>query len=96
MNAETTTVRIPTPLRKYTGGAAEVRVTGSSVGDALADLRRRYGDLGRMLFTETGELRPFVNVFAGRHNVRTGRGLDTPLRPGEDISIIPAVAGGRS
>lgn len=96
MSTHTAIVRIPTPLRKYTGGAAQVSVTGASVGDALADLRERHGELGRMLFTEAGDLRPFVNVFAGRRNIRSSAGLDTLLEPGEDISIIPAVAGGVS
>lgn len=91
---KTTTVRIPTPLRKYTGGSAEVAASGATVGDALTELRERHGELGRMLFTEDGALRPFVNVFAGEHNIKTAQGLATPIPEGTVISILPAVAGG--
>ena len=88
------TVRIPTPLRKYTAGEAEVSVPGETVGAALDHLRARHSGLGPMLFGEDGELRTFVNVFVGPRNIRSVDGLDTPVDEGDVVSIIPAVAGG--
>jgi molybdopterin converting factor small subunit len=88
------TIRIPTPLRTYTGGSDEVRVQAGTVGEALAALGAAHdGVLARVLSPE-GELRQFVNVFVGSRNVRSLQGLATPLAPGDVISIVPAVAGG--
>jgi molybdopterin converting factor small subunit len=88
------TIRIPTPLRSYTGGSDEVRVQAGTVGAALAALGAAHdGVLARVLSPE-GELRQFVNVFVGSRNVRSLQGLSTPLAPGDVISIVPAVAGG--
>lgn len=89
------TVRIPTPLRRFTGGAAEVTVEGATVGEALAALADRHRDLGPQLFDEGGELRRFVNVYLGDRDVRTLERLDSPLGgDGGLIHIVPAVAGG--
>ena len=87
-------VRIPTPLRSYTGGAHEVPVNGSTVGEVLRSLTQRHDGLGAMIFGESGQLRPFVNVFVGSRDVRNLDGLETPLADGAILSIIPAVAGG--
>jgi MoaD family protein len=89
------TVRIPTPLRSFTGGADEVEVQGATVGEVLHDLAERYEGLGPRLLDEEGELRRFVNVFVGREDVRRLSGLETELTGGEVLSILPAVAGGR-
>lgn len=91
-----TIVRIPTPLRAFTGGAAEVGVEAGTVGEALRVLEQRHrGVLDRVL-DEAGEIRGFVNVYLGERNVRSLAGLDTPLPDAGVISIVPAVAGGAS
>lgn len=88
------TIRIPTPLRTYTGGRDEVRVQAVTVGEALAALGAAHdGVLARVLSPE-GELRQFVNIFVGARNVRSLQGLATPVAPGDVLSIVPAVAGG--
>jgi len=90
----TVTVRIPTPLRSFTGGADEVQVEGGDVGEALAALREGHEGLVENVLNADGELRSFVNVFVGSNNVRSREGLRTPLSEGDVMSIVPAVAGG--
>jgi sulfur-carrier protein len=87
------TVKIPTQLRALTGGEGETQVEGSSVGEVLEALFDRYDGL-RDRITEKGELRRFVNVYAGGEDIRFGQGLDTPLNDGDEVTILPAVAGG--
>ena len=90
----TATIRIPTPLRGFTKGADEVRVTAATVGEALQALGREHdGVLGRVLDPD-GKLRPFVNVFVGSSDVRALQGLATRIQDGAVLSIVPAVAGG--
>ena len=89
-----TIIRIPTPLRSLTDGAAEVTVEGQDVSSALRELGRRYEGLLERVLDENGALRPFVNVFLGSTDLRELDGLDTRLRQGDVLSIIPAVAGG--
>ena len=88
------TIRIPTPLRPYTGDHAELVVTGDTVGAALQDLTRQYPDLSKHLYTEGGELRSFVNVFLGEENVRFLQGVDTRVEETDQLRIVPAMAGG--
>jgi molybdopterin synthase sulfur carrier subunit len=88
------TVRIPTQLRTLTGGIGEVEVEGATVGEALKALDARYPGLGERLFDEEGHLRRFVNVFLADEDVRFLSGLDTPVAPGQSLSVVPAVAGG--
>lgn len=89
------TIKIPTPLRTYTGGNSEVTVSGDSVGSALQNLLAQYPDLRAQLYN--GEsLRNFVNIFVGEEDIRYRDGLDTPLEPNEQLRIIPSIAGGRS
>ncbi len=90
------TIRIPTPLRPFTGGAAEVQVEGSTVAQALDALGLRHeGILDRVLGSD-GRVRGFVNIYLGETNVKTLGGLDAPLPDAAIISIVPAVAGGAS
>lgn len=89
-----TTLRIPTPLRPYAGGQTEVNVQGANVGEALKDLVNQYPSLGQHLFNDGGELRPFVNLFLGEEDVRHLQGVDTPLKEGDRLMIIPSIAGG--
>ncbi|MFC0082497.1 ubiquitin-like small modifier protein 1 [Aciditerrimonas ferrireducens] len=88
------TVRIPTQLRSLTGGAGEVAVEGSTVGEALKALDAAHPGIGERLFDEAGELRRFVNVFLAEEDVRFLQGLQTPVADGQVLSVVPAVAGG--
>ncbi len=89
-----TIIRIPTPLRSLTDGAAEVSVEGDDVASALRALGLRHEGVLERVLDENGSLRPFVNVFVGSTNLRELDGLDTRLGDGDVLSIIPAVAGG--
>jgi molybdopterin synthase sulfur carrier subunit len=87
------TVKIPAQLRTLTANESEAQVEGSSVGEALDAVYSRYEGL-RDRITEDGELRRFVNVYVGGEDIRFGQGLDTPVGDGDEITILPAVAGG--
>jgi molybdopterin synthase sulfur carrier subunit len=89
-----TAVRIPTQLRPLAGGATELTVEGSTVGEVLKALEAAHPGFGERLFDEDGKLRRFVNVFLAEEDVRFLEGLDTPVAPGQTLSIVPAVAGG--
>ena len=89
-----TTLRIPTPLRPYAEGQSEVSVQGVNVGEALDDLVAQFPTLKKHLFNETDELRPFVNLFLGDEDVRHLQGVETPLKDGDKLMIIPSIAGG--
>ena len=88
------TVRIPTQLRTLTGGAGDVTVEGATVGELLAALESAHPGFGERLFDQDKKLRRFVNVFVADEDVRFLQGLDTPVAPGQTVSIVPAVAGG--
>ena len=88
------TLKIPTPLRPYANGQAEIDVNGAKVDDALQDLVRQHPDLKPHLFNDTGDLRPFVNLFLGEEDVRYLDGLDTTLGDDDQLRIIPSIAGG--
>ena len=87
-------LRIPTPLRAYTDGKSEVTVSGSNISDVLADLTSQYPALRPHLFYDSGDLRPFVNLFVGENNIKDLQGVDTPIKDGEKIMLIPSIAGG--
>ena len=87
------TVKIPAQLRSLTGNESEAQVEGSSVGEALDAVYARFEGL-RDRITEDGELRRFVNVYVGGEDIRFGQGLETPVGDGDEITILPAVAGG--
>ena len=88
------TIRIPTQLRPLTGGAGEVTVDGSTVGEALKALDAAHPGFGERLFDDAGKIRRFVNVFVADEDIRFLDGASTPVEEGTTISIIPAVAGG--
>jgi sulfur-carrier protein len=88
------TVRIPTPLRTLTGGSATVEVDGATVGDVVSSLDAAHPGLGERILDDGGQVRRFVNVFVDDEDIRFQQGLDTPVRDGATVSIIPAVAGG--
>ena len=87
-------VRIPTILRSYTGGAAEVTAAEGTLREVIAGLDAAHPGLGGRLLDEGGKLRRFVNVYVGEEDVRFAQGLDTQVAAGARVSIIPAVAGG--
>jgi molybdopterin converting factor small subunit len=87
-------IRIPAALRDYTSGAAEMAVTGDSVGVALDRLLASYPQLRRHLYTEQGELRSYVNVFVNEDDVRTLGGLQTRINADDTLMIVPSIAGG--
>ncbi len=88
------TVRIPTILRTYTDGAAEVSAEGATVSEVIADLGARHVGIADRVLDEGDQLRRFVNVYVDDDDVRFLEGIDTPVRDGAQVSIIPAVAGG--
>ncbi|RCG22405.1 MoaD/ThiS family protein [Sphaerisporangium album] len=87
-------VRIPTILRTYTDGAAEVKGEGATLRDVLQKLDADFPGIGARILDETGNLRRFVNVYVGEEDVRFIDGLDTVTPDGVQVSVIPAVAGG--
>ena len=87
-------VRIPAPLRGVTDGSSEVEVDGGSVADALGALEQRFPQIRQRLRDDEGELRRFVNLYVNGEDVRFLQGLQTGLKAGDEVSIIPAVAGG--
>ncbi|HWE64646.1 MAG TPA: ubiquitin-like small modifier protein 1 [Chloroflexota bacterium] len=88
------TIRIPTPLRKITGGAARLDAQGATVREALASVVQAHPELGDRVYDDQGELRRFINLFVGGEDIRFLNGLETPLTDGAELSIVPAVAGG--
>ncbi|WP_431034653.1 MoaD/ThiS family protein [Streptomyces sp. P6-2-1] len=87
-------VRIPTILRTYTGGQAEVPAEGTTVAEVLADLERNHTGISARVLDDGGKLRRFVNLYVNDDDIRFEQGLDTATPDGAGISIIPAVAGG--
>jgi sulfur-carrier protein len=87
-------VRIPTILRPYTGGAAEVTAEPGTLREVISGLDASYPGIGGRILDEGGRLRRFVNVYVGEEDVRFAAGLDTPVPAGAQVSVIPAVAGG--
>ena len=90
-----TTIRIPTPLRPYTGGNSAVAVDGATVGEALAELTRLHPQLRPHLY-DGDELRSFVNVYLNKEDVRGLQGSATAVAEADTLMIIPSIAGGRA
>jgi molybdopterin synthase sulfur carrier subunit len=89
-----TKVRIPTPLRKLTNDEELVEVKPGTIGDAIAELQTRYPGIKERLVDEKGEVRRFVNVYVNEEDIRFLQNQQTPIKDGDEISIIPAIAGG--
>jgi len=87
-------VRIPTILRTYTGGQAEVTTDPGTLREVLTGLDATYPGLSGRIVDDVGNLRRFVNVYVGEEDVRFAQGLETPVPSGAHVSVIPAVAGG--
>lgn len=88
------TVYVPTPLRRVTGGQGRVSAAGKSVRELLDALDRQFPGMRREVCDEGGEVRTFINVFVNGTEIRQLQGLNTPLKDADEVSIIPAMAGG--
>lgn len=89
-------VRIPTPLRRVTNGEDRVSVESGSLNEIIGYLEEQYAGMKERLCDDSGELRHFVNIYVNGEDVRFLQGLDTVVNTGDEISIVPAVAGGTS
>jgi molybdopterin synthase sulfur carrier subunit len=87
-------VRIPTPLRKLTHDEEIVLVTAPTVGGAITELQSRFPGVRERLLDESGAVRRFVNVYVNEEDIRFLQNQETPLKDGDEVSIIPAIAGG--
>jgi molybdopterin synthase sulfur carrier subunit len=87
-------VRIPTPLRKLTNNEELVEINAGTIGDAIAELQSRFPGIKERLLDDSGELRRFVNVYVNEEDIRFLKNQNTPLKEGDEVSIIPAIAGG--
>jgi molybdopterin synthase sulfur carrier subunit len=94
MNSMAKTVRIPTPLRKLTNNEEVVQVNAGTIGEAIAELQSRYPGIRERLVDDKGDVRRFVNVYVNEEDIRFLKNQQTPLQDGDEISIIPAIAGG--
>ncbi|MDT7041454.1 ubiquitin-like small modifier protein 1 [Candidatus Nitronereus thalassa] len=88
------TVRIPTPLRPITGGKGEVEGTGDSVSALIDQLNGTHPGLKDRICDEQGEVRRFINIYVNEEDIRFLTGKETPLKDGDEVSIVPAIAGG--
>ena len=87
-------VKIPTPLRKLTDGNSTVSVSGSNITNIISDLENKYPGIKDRICEEYGEIRPFVNIFVNGEDIRYLEGLNSKLSENDEVSIVPAVAGG--
>ena len=87
-------VRIPTPLRKLTNGSDEVTAQGSNISEVIADLEKNYPGLKERICEPDGNLRRFVNLYVNDEDIRFKKNLSTELKDNDELSIIPAIAGG--
>ena len=88
-------VRVPTPLRKFTGGAEAVQASGTSVALVVSDLDKQFPGIKDRICDEAGQVRRFVNIFVNGEDIRFLQQLATPVKAGDELSIVPAIAGGR-
>lgn len=88
------TVNIPTPLRKLTNNQSEVEIDAGTVGELVDGLEAAYSGIAEKLLDDGGEIRRYVNVFVNDEDIRFLDGKATPLKAGDNVSIVPAIAGG--
>ena len=89
------TVRIPTPLRAIAKGNASVEAKGGTIGDVIGDLEHQFPGLRERLVDESGELRRFINIYVNQEDIRFLDNQATALKDGDEVAIVPAIAGGR-
>jgi molybdopterin synthase sulfur carrier subunit len=88
------TVRIPTPIRRVTNGEDKITVSGATLRQIIEAMEEKYPGIKARLCDDKDDLRSFVNIYINGEDVRFLSGIDSPLNPGDEVSIIPAVAGG--
>ena len=88
------TVKVPTPLRKFTAGAEAVDGNGATVGALVDDLEQRHAGIRERICDDQGKVRRFVNLYVNGEDIRFLQQLDTPVKDGDELSIVPAIAGG--
>lgn len=88
-------VRIPTPLRRLTNGQDKVDVEGDSLGGVIDAMNEQHPGIRERICDDEGQLRNFVNVYVNGEDVRFLQGMETPMSAGDEVSVVPAVAGGR-
>ena len=89
------TVRIPSPLRKYTNSQSKVQANGSTINEVIEDLETQYPGVKSRLCDDSGQIKRYVNVFVNGDEIRTLQGGDTSVGTNDEVSIVPAMAGGR-
>ena len=89
-------IRVPTPLRKFTDDSEVVEVEAESIASAIQALQAKFPGIGERLIDESGEVRRFVNVYVNGEDIRFLENRETALKDGDEISIIPAIAGGQN
>lgn len=87
-------VRVPTPLRRYTGGAEEVSVDGDTIAALVSNIEQSYPGIQERICDDQGNIRRFVNIFVNGDDIRFLDNLETVLKDGDEVSIVPAIAGG--
>jgi molybdopterin synthase sulfur carrier subunit len=87
-------VFIPSSLRRYTAGQSKVEVSGGNINEIIEDLERRYPGVKSRLCDDSGQIKRYVNVFVNDEEIRSLQGADTPLSEKDEVSIVPAMAGG--
>lgn len=88
-------VRIPTPLQEFTGQKDAVELDGQTVREVLGNLDSQFSGMRQRLYGEDGKLRRFVNIYVNQEDIRFLQGEDTEVKEGDELSIVPAIAGGR-
>jgi molybdopterin synthase sulfur carrier subunit len=88
-------VRVPTPLRKFTNGADQIHAQGKTVAELVEDIERRFPGIKEKICDEEGQIRRFVNIYVNGDDIRFLKNLETSLKEGDELSIIPAIAGGK-
>ncbi len=87
-------VRVPTPLRRFTGGAEQVNADGASIAALVNDIEQNYPGIKERICDDQGNIRRFVNIFVNGDDIRFLDNLETALKDGDEVSIVPAIAGG--
>ncbi|MEC5319885.1 ubiquitin-like small modifier protein 1 [Brenneria populi subsp. brevivirga] len=88
------TLLIPTALRAFTDGQSKIQLEGNTVGQLIEALAQRYPDIRQHLYEEEGGLRSFINLYVNDSNIKNTGGLDTPVSAGNEVILVPAIAGG--
>ena len=88
------TVRIPTPLRTFTNGVEEVKVEGKNIGEIISNLEANYKGIKERICDDSGQIRRFINFYLNDEDIRFLNNMETPVKDGDYISVVPAIAGG--